>query len=110
VDARVLGEFPEISDDSLIMPKWVEAAKRRTLERNHKPRMGWDIARFGDDETVGYRREGGWIRLHRAHNKEETMVTTGHIVKARRDINDKRDIDAFVELVIDEDGLGRWCG
>ena len=26
--AKILGEFPDISDDTLIMPKWIEAARR----------------------------------------------------------------------------------
>jgi hypothetical protein len=30
--SKVLGEFPDISDDSLILPKWIEAAQKRTLE------------------------------------------------------------------------------
>jgi hypothetical protein len=67
--SKVLGEFPDISDDSLILPRWIEAAQKRTLERNRRPVMSWDIARCGEDETVGMRREGPWIRLHRAHHK-----------------------------------------
>jgi hypothetical protein len=31
------------------------------------------------------RREGGWIRVYRAHHKADTMVTAGHIAKAMRD-------------------------
>ena len=57
----MLGEFPDISDDSLILPRWIEAAQKRTLERNRRPVLSWDIVRFGEDETVGMRREGGWI-------------------------------------------------
>jgi hypothetical protein len=70
--SKVLGEFPDLSDDTLILPKWIEAAQKRTIERTRRPRLAWDIARFGEDETVGMRREGGWIRLHRAHHKADT--------------------------------------
>jgi hypothetical protein len=28
--SKVLGEFPDISDDTLILPKWIEAAQKRT--------------------------------------------------------------------------------
>jgi hypothetical protein len=45
------------------------------------PVLSWDIARFGEDETVIMRREGGWIRVYRAHHKADTMVTAGHIAK-----------------------------
>jgi hypothetical protein len=60
--SKVLGEFPNISDDSLILPRWIEAAQKRTLERTLRPIIAADIARFGEDETVIMRREGGWIR------------------------------------------------
>jgi hypothetical protein len=77
-----VGRVPDISDDSLIFPKWIEAAQKRTLERTRRPIIAADIARFGEDETVIMRREGGWIRVYRAHHKADTMTTTGHIAKA----------------------------
>jgi hypothetical protein len=84
--SKVLGEFPDLSDDTLILPKWIEAAQKRTIQRNKRPIIAADIARFGEDETVIMRREGGWIRVYRAHHKADTMATTGHIAKAMRDI------------------------
>jgi hypothetical protein len=60
--ARVLGEFPKVSNDSLIQPEWIEAAQRRSLPRNRKPHRGIDVARFGDDESVIMQREGSWAR------------------------------------------------
>jgi hypothetical protein len=39
--------------------------------------LPWDIARFGEDETVGMSREGGWIRLYRATSKADTMTDHG---------------------------------
>jgi len=67
--SKVLGEFPDISDDSLILPKWIEAAQKRSLERTRRPITAADVARFGEDETVIMRREGGWIRVYRAQHK-----------------------------------------
>jgi hypothetical protein len=104
--SKVLGEFPDISDDTLIMPKWIEPAQARTIKRSRRPVMSWDIARFGEDETVGMRREGGWIRLHRAHSKADTMTTTGHIVKAHRDINAEKGLNDFPTIVVDVVGVG----
>jgi hypothetical protein len=80
---------PDISDDSLILPKWIEAVQKRTLERTRRPIIAADIARFGEDETVIMRREGGWIRTYRAHHKDDTMTTAGHIAKAMRDIDER---------------------
>jgi hypothetical protein len=47
-----------LSDDTLILPKWIEAAQKRSIERNRRLVLSWDIARFGEDETEIMRREG----------------------------------------------------
>jgi hypothetical protein len=104
--SKVLGEFPDLCDDTLILPKWIEAAQKRVIERNRRPRIAWDNARFGEDETVGMRREGGRIRLCRAHHKADTMTTTGHIAKAMRDIDAEADKNDFVTAVVDVVGVG----
>jgi hypothetical protein len=87
-------------------PKWIEAAQKRSIERNRRPVLSWDIARFGEDETVGMRREGGWIRLYRTHHKADTMTTTDHIVKAHRDINGERALNDFSTIIVDVVGVG----
>jgi hypothetical protein len=102
----VLGEFPDISDDSLILPKWIEGAQKRTIKRNGRPVLAWDIARFGEDESVGMRREGGWVRVYRAHHKADTMTTTGHIAKAHRDIHAEKGLNDFPTHVVDVVGVG----
>ena len=70
--SKVLGEFPDLSDDTLILPSWIEAAQKRTLPRTRRPLVAADIARFGEDETVIMRREGGWIRTYRAPITRQT--------------------------------------
>ena len=102
----MLGEFPDISDDTLILPKWIEAAQKRTLERTRRPIIAADIARFGEYETVIMRREGGWLRVYRAHHKADTMTTAGHIAKAMRDIDDKDGKNDCVRAIIDVPGVG----
>jgi hypothetical protein len=104
--SKVLGEFPDLSDDTLILPKLIEAAQMRTLERNRRPIIAADIARFGEDETVIMRREGGWIRVYRAHHKADTMTTTGHIAKAMRDIDAETDKNDWVRAIVDVPGVG----
>jgi hypothetical protein len=104
--SKVLGEFPDISDDSLILPRWIEAAQMRTLARTRRPIIAADIARFGEDETVIMRREGGWIRTYRAHHKDDTMTTAGHIAKAMRDIDDEAGKNDWVRAIIDVPGVG----
>jgi len=104
--SKVLGEFPDLSDDTLILPRWIEAAQKRTLERTRRPIIAADIARFGEDETVIMRREGGWIRVYRAHHKDDTMTTAGHIAKAMRDIDDEAGKNDWVRAIVDVPGVG----
>jgi hypothetical protein len=68
--------------------------------------LAWDIARFGEDESVGMRREGAWVRVYRAHHKADTMTTTGHIVKAHREINAEKGLNDFPTHVVDVVGVG----
>lgn len=103
--ARVLGEFPEISDDTLIQPKWIAAAQERSIERDHKPRIGADIARMGTDESVVFQREGGWARAIWSAHKMDTMTTTGHLVKLFIEAN-KASSGEHVVMQVDADGLG----
>ena len=51
-------------------------AQERTLERTRRPIIAAGIARFGEDETVIVRREGGWIRVYGAHHKADTTGST----------------------------------
>jgi integrase len=60
----------------------------------------------GEDETVIMRREGGWIRVYRAHHKADTMTTAGHIAKAMRDIDDEARKNDWVRAVVDVPGVG----
>jgi hypothetical protein len=52
------------------------------------------------------RREGGWIRVYRAHHKADTMVTAGHIAKAMRDIDEEARKNDWVRAIIDVPGVG----
>ncbi len=80
--SKVLGEFPEAADDTLISATQVRAAQKRDLsgEMIADPgRYGWDIARLGSDETVGYLNRGGVVRRIYARHRQTTDVTTGDI-------------------------------
>jgi phage terminase large subunit len=104
--SKVLGEFPDLSDDTLILPKWIEAAQKRSVKRTKRPIIAADIARFREDETVIMRREGGWVRTCRAHHRADTMRTTGHITKAMRDIDARTDKNDSVTGIVDVVGVG----
>jgi hypothetical protein len=79
---------------------------KRTLERTRRPIIAADIARFGEDETVIMRREGGWIQVYWAHHKADTMTTAGHIAKAMRDIDNEAGKNDWVRAIVDVPGVG----
>jgi hypothetical protein len=81
--AKVLGEFPEISDDTLIPLSWVERGRERGRENWPKgggKELGVDVARFGSDLSVIGLREGKSFRVLWVGAKANTMETTGHVV------------------------------
>ncbi|MEU8334816.1 hypothetical protein [Micromonospora tulbaghiae] len=83
--SKVLGEFPEIGEDVLIPPAWIEAAQQRTLERSGRGILGVDVARFGSDRTVIYVRNGPVARLVGEYTKQPTTETTGRVIDAKRE-------------------------
>lgn len=80
--SKVLGQRPESDEHTIIPAAEVRAAQKRDLsgEMIDDPgRYGWDIARLGSDETVGYLNRGGVVRRVYARHRQTTDVTTGDI-------------------------------
>jgi hypothetical protein len=103
--SKVLGQFPDVSDDTLIHPKHLKLAQDRFIARNRKPNLGVDVARFGADRTVIYNNEGGWIRKQAEYSKEDTMATVGRINMALRELRGPH-VKQWPRAVIDVIGLG----
>jgi hypothetical protein len=80
--AKVLGRFPEESEDALISMAWVQAAIDRDLKPGKPTALGLDIARKGRDSTACYRRQGDHVRRLFVSTKEDTMTTTGRAARA----------------------------
>lgn len=83
--SKVLGEFPDLSDDSLITPKMIREAMERDLETLEIPTFGGDVARMGVDKTVCYMNRGGALRRVHESSKQSTMRTAGHFVRIMRE-------------------------
>lgn len=80
--SKVLGEFPDVGEDTLIAPKLIREAQERDLSGEalvDHGQYGWDVARYGSDLTVGYRNRGGMIRKEYEGSKLSTMETAGVI-------------------------------
>lgn len=99
--SKVLGEFPEIGEDTLISPKWIEAAQERTLDAVGDRRLGVDVARFGSDETVLMQVDGPHARVVATYAKQSTTETTGHVAGIARDL-----LGAGFEIHVDGVGVG----
>ena len=98
---RVLGEFPEEANDTLIPLRDVEAAVKRphVVQPDDKPIMGVDIARFGDDKTVIIIRQGMLVLHIEELRKSDLVNTTGRVITAAKEFKVK-------DIIVDEVGIG----
>ena len=107
--ARVLGEFPDQGEDTLIALSQVEAAAGRGSHSNAEDAasaeaqgpvvLAVDVARFGSDKSVILKRRGMVVEEVRAFRGLDTMKLTGRVVEAM----DAWDPD---DVIIDEVGIG----
>ena len=101
--ARVLGNFPSQSVNTVIPLNYLELAyepefREKLKEKGGPLRLGVDPARFGNDETVITPRYGGYIPEQMISFKEDTQATAGRVMQ----FNHPRP----VFIGIDVDGLG----
>jgi hypothetical protein len=83
--SKVLGDFPEIGDDTLISPRWIEAAQQRNLEPGPFGVLAVDVARFGSDRTVISLVQSPVARVIGDFSKLRTTETTGRVIATQRD-------------------------
>lgn len=83
--SKVLGEFPEVGENTLISPAWITAAQQRELPATTPAKLGVDVARFGMDTTVISHRQGGRFRILETLPYSATTTTTGHVVAIQRE-------------------------
>lgn len=98
--SKVLGEFPEQSEDSLIRLSLARAAAARDFGDEESPTvLGVDVARMGSDKTVIAQRKGRTAKFFSVTSNEDTMKTTGRVVNALEETG-------ATNAAIDADGLG----
>ncbi|NDB68179.1 MAG: hypothetical protein EB015_09285, partial [Methylocystaceae bacterium] len=98
---RVLGEFALRDDDSLIAADLVDTAQNRdiVLDADEPLIYGVDVARFGSDRTVIFKRRGNVALGYKFWSGEDLMGTVGRIVH-------EASIDKPYEICVDSIGLG----
>ncbi len=107
--ARVLGEFPDQEEDTLIRLSDVEAAAVRGQEElsvneaeneaKQEVVLAVDVARYGSDRSVILRRRGDLVEEVRVFRQLDTMQLAGWVVSAIKDVQPAR-------INIDEIGVG----
>ena len=105
--ARVLGEFPDQAEDTLIRLSDVEAAVLRQGQDERVSGLGLegevavavDVARFGSDHSVILRRRGQRVEEIRTFNGMDTMELAGWVAAAIREFQP-------TQTCIDEVGVG----
>ncbi len=86
--SRVLGNFPEQDQNTLIPLNWLDAAsteERSEIVPKGKVQYGHDIARYGDDTSPIHKRYGDWNCEPQVFRGEDTTMTAGRAVDALRD-------------------------
>lgn len=103
VKYAILGEFPQQSLNALLGVEEVEAAMKRQLPEDAysfaQKRLGVDVARFGDDATVIFPRQGRVAFRCVAMRNAKTQEIAARVAKA------KKDWESEVEFV---DGTGGY--
>ena len=108
--ARVLGEFPDQAEDTLISLSDIEAAAQRWAAGNQAESvadvempgevvLAVDVARFGSDRSVILRREGDRVMEIRTFRDMDTMQLAGWVAAAIRETSPER-------ICVDEIGVG----
>jgi len=99
--SRVLAEFPEADDDSLVEPAWIEAARARELPGDAAVIFGVDVGRAADgDRTVIVANRGGQLRVEHRARGADTMASSGAVARTLLDAGES------ASAVVDEIGVG----
>lgn len=103
--ARVLGQFPEEGEDTLIPLAWCERAVRRGLDKkkeySDKVYLGLDVARYGTNKTVLTAYQPDKVREIRSIQNRSTMDAVNLVVQEAIKAGAK-----LTQVTVDDTGLG----
>jgi phage terminase large subunit len=98
--ASVLGRFPDNLEDAIVPRSLLMEAVERELEPVGEARLACDVARFGADKTVVYRRQGNVCRLVWKIQGRNTQEVAGRLKAMAEDDPD------VTEIIVDDTGVG----
>jgi hypothetical protein len=101
VRVRVRGEFPRAGSNQFIASDVVSSCRKyKAMEHESFPKiLGVDVARFGDDQTVWFERQGRKSLIL----KKARGLDTAQVAAQTVQYIDEREEDA---VVVDSDGIG----
>lgn len=111
VRVRIYGEFPKAALDSFISLEVVELATTTKISDaivngSKIAHIGVDVARFGDDSTIIFPRIANKSLPYKKYTKQDTMKTTGHVVKmAKMLLVDYPKLEKVI-IKVDDTGVG----
>ena len=98
--ASVLGRFPDNLEDAIVPRSLLLEAVERQLEPDGPALLSCDVARFGADKTVVYRRQGNVCRLAWKSQGRDTQEVAGRLKMMAEDDPDVN------EIIVDDTGVG----
>jgi hypothetical protein len=105
--ARVLGDFPTESDDTLISLNWIERATNKRIEIGSSRRvLGVDIARYGTNETVVADFDGFRCAIPIIRMGSSLVDSAGSIMDYLRNFDVEKFRQHEVEIFADDVGVG----
>ena len=113
--SRVLGQFPEGGDDTLISLAHIDRAANTDLKKDYSViEFGQDVAYFGNDENVIAMRIGGFVRIIGRWRGQDTVESAESAVynirKANIDYGLNLTDDQLKKLPIKVDVIGYGAG
>lgn len=99
---RVMGNFPQQGEDTLIPLLWIELAMERWEDTpESKPvQIGVDVAAYGSDKTVIAVRKGNKLTELNVYSQKNTRETSGLVIHHASENGTRR-------IAVDEIGIGR---
>jgi phage terminase large subunit len=97
--ARVLGQFPDQDEFTLLPLSWIEAAMANTLAPSEPTHISCDVARYGSNETVYGLRKGPHYRMLDAVRGKKTNEVGDDCIKFAQ-------MHAAQSIKLDSAGLG----
>jgi len=95
---KVLGNFPDETENSFIALSWLDDAYKSTLQPDGLKVLGVDVAGLGRDESVATFRHGDVVVEQRVWGQRDPMESVGVIVNLIRELEpDVVNIDAIGE-------------